>query len=517
MSDRDDDRPDEYRPSQTDQIRIVGAESAGDLTGERPGDEGPDETGAPPREVLRFPRPRSVFESIPDAPPSFLDEYDQDDGGEDDLTRVGGLEEADDPSDPDRFGRVPVIRVDQPDASEELELPHWTQPPTGQVPRVIAGSEREDDDSWTSYGSSPRWRDPSSEWDAESYGDVADLGDDLPREGALDDGERPALSDFFAFDDLSEEASPTRRGGAAAGQARAVQASNPPRQDQPSSGPVHRGDARGGRDVPVAVGVGVTIAVVALVALRVGPAATLGLVTLIIGLGTAELLSSARRGGHHPAVLLGLAASAGLPLAAYWRGVEAFPLMLFLVVVAGLLWYVFGVDGERPASNLGITLLAVGYVGGLGSFAALILRLPGGIGTDVLLAAIIPTVAADVFAFVVGRNAGKSQLSPISPNKTVEGLLGGVAGAVICSVLFNDILLGLAPFDTLRNAFLLGVVVAVVAPLGDLSESLLKRDFGVKDMGTLFPAHGGVLDRFDTMLFVLPATYYLGLLLDLYP
>jgi phosphatidate cytidylyltransferase len=83
-------------------------------------------------------------------------------------------------------------------------------------------------------------------------------------------------------------------------------------------------------------------------------------------------------------------------------------------------------------------------------------------------------------------------------------------------VLFNDILLGLEPFDGLRNAFLLGVVVAIMAPLGDLSESLLKRDFGVKDMGTLFPAHGGVLDRFDTMLFVLPAAYYLGLLLDLY-
>lgn len=268
--------------------------------------------------------------------------------------------------------------------------------------------------------------------------------------------------------------------------------------------------------MPVAIGVGVTIAVIAVLALRVGPAATLALVTLVIGLGTAELLSSARRGGHHPAVLLGLVASVGLPLAVYWRGVEAYPLLAFLVVAAGLLWYVFGVDSDSPASNLGITLLAVAYVGGLGSFAALILRLPGGIGTDVLLAIIIPTVAADVFAFVVGRNAGKSQLSPISPNKTVEGLLGGVAGAVICSVLFNDILLGLEPFDGLRNAFLLGVVVAILAPLGDLSESLLKRDFGVKDMGTLVPAHGGVLDRFDTLLFALPAAYYLGLLLDLY-
>lgn len=501
MSDRDDDRTGEHRPSQTDQIRIVGAEAAGDLTG-----EWGDEADAP-REVLRFPRPRSVFESIPDAPPSFLDEYDQDDESYDDQTRVEGIDEA---TDVDRFGRVPVIRVDQPDVSEELELPHWTQPPTGQVPRVIAGPEREDD-SWTSYGSSPRWRDPSSEWDAESYGDVADLGDDQPRGGALDEAERPALSDFFAFDDLHEDEARAPRPP----KAQAVPTGNAPRAEHPAPGGTHRGG--GGRDMPVAIGVGVTIAVIALVALRVGPWATMALATVVIGLGTAELLSSARRGGHHPAVLLGLAAAVGLPLAVYWRGVEAYPLMIFLVVVAGLLWYVFGVDGERPASNLGVTLLAVAYVGGLGSFAALILRLPGGIGTDILLAAIIPTVAADVFAFVVGRNAGKSQLSPISPNKTVEGLLGGVAGAVICSVLFNDIILGLEPFDGLRNAFLLGVVVALVAPLGDLSESLLKRDFGVKDMGTLFPAHGGVLDRFDTMLFVLPATYYLGLLLNLFP
>jgi phosphatidate cytidylyltransferase len=154
-----------------------------------------------------------------------------------------------------------------------------------------------------------------------------------------------------------------------------------------------RTDNRAGRDMPVAIGVGVTIAVIALLALRVGPAAALALVTLVIGLGTAELLSSARRGGHHPAVLLGLVASVGLPLAVYWRGVEAYPLMAFLVVAAGLLWYVFGVDSDSPASNLGITLLAVAYVGGLGSFAAMILRLPGGIGTDILLAIIIPTVA----------------------------------------------------------------------------------------------------------------------------
>ena len=80
-------------------------------------------------------------------------------------------------------------------------------------------------------------------------------------------------------------------------------------------------------------------------------------------------------------------------------------------------------------------------------------------------------------------------------------------------MLFNDILLSLDPFDGVKRAALLGLVVAIVAPLGDLCESLLKRSFGVKDMGQTIPGHGGVLDRFDALLFVLPATYYLYLVL----
>ena len=100
-----------------------------------------------------------------------------------------------------------------------------------------------------------------------------------------------------------------------------------------------------------------------------------------------------------------------------------------------------------------------------------------------------------------------------SPNKTQEGLAGGI----VTSAVITFVVVGLgtvAPFgDSVGDALLLAIVAAIVAPLGDLCESLLKRDLGVKDMGGLLPEHGGLLDRFDALLFVLPTTYFMGLLL----
>jgi phosphatidate cytidylyltransferase len=150
-------------------------------------------------------------------------------------------------------------------------------------------------------------------------------------------------------------------------------------------------------------------------------------------------------------------------------------------------------------------MLVVGYVVVLGSFAALILTLPSGIG--ILYGAILTTVAYDVGGFFIGRSLGTRPMSAASPNKTFEGLAAGW----IASILVAVVALGwIAPWDELGfgQKATFGLVAAIAATLGDLCESLLKRDLGVKDMGTLLPGHGGVLDRFDAMLFVLPATYY---------
>jgi phosphatidate cytidylyltransferase len=127
-------------------------------------------------------------------------------------------------------------------------------------------------------------------------------------------------------------------------------------------------------------------------------------------------------------------------------------------------------------------------------------------GLAYLLGAIAATVAYDVGGYAFGSWVGSRKLAPrISPNKTVEGLAGGCFTAVVISIV---VVSHMAPW-TLPHALELGLVVSVFAPLGDLAESMIKRDLRVKDMSTLLPAHGGLLDRVDALLFVLPATYIL--------
>jgi phosphatidate cytidylyltransferase len=262
-----------------------------------------------------------------------------------------------------------------------------------------------------------------------------------------------------------------------------------------------------GRDVPTAVGVGVGFAVIALIAFKIGPKATMVLVTAVIALAALELFNALRKANLQPATLLGGVSAAAFVLAAYYKGEAAYPLVIFLTVVFGLLWF-WLVTPERAAVNLGATLLGVAYVGGLGSFAALLLRAPNHAGLGLLLVAVIPTVGYDVGGFVIGRNAGRAPLTDISPNKTVEGLLGGMLVAFVSGYIAAAFIHPFADLGTLEKAWL-GAVVMCAAPLGDLCESLLKRDLGVKDMGDILPGHGGMLDRFDALLFVLPAVYYL--------
>jgi phosphatidate cytidylyltransferase len=126
-------------------------------------------------------------------------------------------------------------------------------------------------------------------------------------------------------------------------------------------------------------------------------------------------------------------------------------------------------------------------------------------GMGLVFDVLIATFVGDTFAYFVGRAYGRTQFAPlISPNKTLEGLLGGVLGGTLafwCAGLYQDWLTG-------WDALLIGFLVAITAPLGDLFESLIKRDLEVKDTGTLFGAHGGVLDRLDAVLFTVVVGYY---------
>ena len=277
----------------------------------------------------------------------------------------------------------------------------------------------------------------------------------------------------------------------------------------------------GGSDLTSRIMTGLGLLALVVIAIFIGPLAALALIVGVVALSAGEFYNALRVRGYNPATLLGLAGSVAMPLAVYFRGTQAVALVMALTVVFGLLWYIFGVGGEENiAMNLGVTLLGVVYIGILGSFGAAILetsqrlQLNNEDGTGLLLAAVILTMGYDVGAFFSGRSMGRTPLTKISPNKTVEGLVGGAVMTIVVSIVFLELIDFIEPFSTsgtLPRAIILGVAAAIMAPLGDLAESLIKRDLGIKDMGSVLPGHGGFLDRFDALLFVLPTVYFLSL------
>ena len=289
----------------------------------------------------------------------------------------------------------------------------------------------------------------------------------------------------------------------------------PARRRPAGGGGMGGGGRSDARDMPMAIVTAIALGALALIAFKLGTDATLALVTVVLTLAAAEFFLAVRRAGYQPASLLGIVAVAALSLAAYWRFEAAIPLVLGLTVLFSLLWYLTGIDRDAPMLNVSVTMFGVLYIGLLGSYAGLMLSDPNGVG--MLLAAVLVTVGYDTGGLLVGRLVGRTPLAAVSPNKTMEGLIGGmgVAFAVAVLVVGRITPMGQAPGD-LGSAFVLGVVAALAAPLGDLCESMIKRDLGIKDMGTVFPGHGGFLDRFDSLLFVLPATYYTARLLDLF-
>ena len=394
------------------------------------------------------------------------------------------------------------------------DLPHWTEPPTGEVPRILAGDDDEEEDdleAWSGLANrQPRWRE-GNDWEEADFDDEL-LGDDRDRMGALDEHreERDVFSfgDDEVFDDEEVEAAPAARGP----QTTRIRTRVPAETVDYGGGNGHRSNGGGGdRDLPVAIAAGAGIGIAALVAFSQGPAWAAAFSTIVVLLAAAEAFDVFRRSGYKPATLLGLVATASLMLGGYIRGERAIPLVLALSVMFSMLWYLFGVVKARPALNLGITMLSIMWVGFLGSFATMMLRYPNREGVAFLLGTIIAVVANDVGALFVGRQFGNTPMSETSPNKTWEGFAGGLlASLIVCAIIVREI----SPWS-LGSAVILALVASVVGPIGDLCESMIKRDLNLKDMSSVLPGHGGVLDRFDAILFVLPAAYYLVELLDL--
>jgi len=212
----------------------------------------------------------------------------------------------------------------------------------------------------------------------------------------------------------------------------------------------------------------------------------------------------------HPVRLAAFLTLAGMAVAAQ-QGDER-QVLLAVVAFFPVLFLLALAMPDRPeiplTDGMAITLLGTFWVGLAIAHAIMLRDLPHGDG--IVIDVLVGTFIGDTAAYLGGRAFGSRPLAPrISPNKTVEGLACGIAGAtfaVWCAGLYQDWLGG-------WNALLLGAVVGIVAPIGDLFESKVKRDAGTKDAGTLFGAHGGALDRLDAAFFTLVAGYYLWLAL----
>ncbi len=401
------------------------------------------------------------------------------------------------------------------EASGPMPLPHWTEPPTGEVPMIA--DEPGDEEVWAAASNEPRFRSDAGDYDASDFslGDEG-LHDETTAMGALVDVPDVDDDEEFAAQVAARRAAPARRtrskpSRSRAGRATAAAAAGPqfPTIEDETNAPHVTATPRvtpSADDLTTRVITGAVLFAVALLAFFIGRAGTAVLVTVIVAAAAFELFEGFRRAGFQPATLLALLGSLAMVGIAYNHGERAFPLVTAVVVAFTLFWYLAKVVHARPMVNAAVTIFGFSYVGLLGGFAGLLLVFPDGVGMVVGL--VLCAVAYDVAGYFVGTRLGHRPLMPdVSPNKTLEGLAGGMAASVVMGILIA--IVGLHPWNSLSNGLLLGLVVAVFAPLGDLVESMLKRDLGLKDFGTILPGHGGVLDRFDAMLFCLPAVYYL--------
>ncbi len=468
-------------------VRIIGAEEAqakldSGLAGRRIADseprfgDVPARPDAPVRPDLSFPRSEAGGAPVADEPtaehPDLLDAV---------ADALTGDEE---PAAPEP--------LDEPAAP--VGLPHWTEPATGEIPVILGGEEGEPSGE---IPAAPRFRSGGSDWDADELETFRVLGAEPEDAVPLSARELPPEDDDVAFD--REVAARRVRTEPAPGRPRSV-------RPRPSRDGDESGAGSDRPDMLVRVVTGLGMAALALLCLNAGTDATMVLATAIVVVCTFELYSALHTRGFRPAAVIGLLGALTIVPLAYDRAEFAFPFVFALVTIFTLLWFVFEVVHTRPMVNVAVTVGGFMYTAGLGAFAGLLLTSSNGIG--LVLGVALPVIAYDVFGYFVGSQFGKSRLAPaISPNKTVEGLIGGMTGAIIVAVL---IVKQIHPWGDLGHALALGVTIAVMAPLGDLAESMLKRDLGIKDFGAILPGHGGVLDRFDALLFCLPAVYFLA-------
>jgi phosphatidate cytidylyltransferase len=241
--------------------------------------------------------------------------------------------------------------------------------------------------------------------------------------------------------------------------------------------------------------------------------------SVLASLAAWEFFRMARETGALPLEPAGIVLAALLPIAVHAQRLGVYTLTLtaivamLLVLFASSIW-LRGPSG-KPVSSVSITAFGVLYAGLLSYIYAVRYHnyaVGAAAGTALVFLPILLTWSTDVGAYAFGRVFGKRKLIPsVSPGKTVEGAVGGLGlTIVICLLYVRFILMPYAQLGlTIQGAVLFAIVVSVAAQTGDLAESLLKREAGVKDSSRILPGHGGILDRFDSLLFVMPIAFLL--------
>lgn len=245
---------------------------------------------------------------------------------------------------------------------------------------------------------------------------------------------------------------------------------------------------------------------------RAGNFAFLAFVDLFIFLGMLEFYGMMRAKGMHPYRAIGIASGLTLSTYMFFRSGLYANFFLTFVIIAIMGLELTRRDNRRAVYHVATTIFGVVYVAWLGSHLVLLRELPWlierdySLGASFVFLAFAVTWSADTGAYLVGSLVGRRPLLPrVSRNKTWEGAIGGVAFAMLAGWVAS---LTFAPYLPPAWAVVLGAVAAMVGLLGDLFESMLKRDAEIKDTSHVIPGHGGVLDRFDSLLFTVPLIYY---------
>jgi phosphatidate cytidylyltransferase len=255
------------------------------------------------------------------------------------------------------------------------------------------------------------------------------------------------------------------------------------------------------------------------VVLYMGDWALTIVLSVLAALAAWELFRMARETGALPLEPAGIALAALLPIAVHGQRVGVYTLSLTAVVAMALVLFASTIwlrgPAGKPLSSVAITTFGIMYAGLFSYIYALRYHdyaVGARAGTALVVLPLLLTWSTDIGAYAFGRAFGRKKLIPaVSPGKTVEGAVGGLGLTIIVCLLYvRFILMPYAQLGlTIQGAVLFAIVVSVAAQIGDLAESLLKREAGVKDSSRIIPGHGGILDRFDSILFVMPIAFLL--------